>query len=954
MRRLSVLVLSIISCLPAVAAQGAAPTPPDFQPDARAVQRYGPAYRYPQSGWIVLHIEGEPYERGVQHGRLLAPEIAAQVRCLAERQSPKSPADGWKQTRTLVNSLFLRRYDKEYLEEMKGIADGAAAAGARFDDRPIDLVDIVGINAWAELMTLDDGLDAEPTGLECLRCQEPGANPPGSPAAHPPKPERCSSFAAVGPATADGKIVFGHITMYNLYESSFFNVWLDVKNAKGHRVLMQSYPGGIQSGLDYYLNDAGILCAETTIAQTRFDPAGLAEASRIRKALQYADTIDKAVEVLKEQNNGLYTNEWMLADVKTNEIAMFELGTKKSKLYRSSKNEWYGGTEGFYWGCNNTKDLEVRLETIDDPAVGRPGNPVFHPSDRDRKWLELYDKYKGKIDADFGKLAFTTPPIAAFHSVDAKFTTSDMAKELKTWALFGPPLGRTWKPTEEEQKKFPEIEPLVGNPWVVLNANPPPGANAPGSPIAVDLHDPATDTLSADPPKPWRAPETDAAWHGTLLPKTDADDWLASGFHDYERIVALENAFRKRATTKGGPAAVPGFALLPYIDQQQVYAVINDMSPEDRDALAVALYAYRAEYNLGARAHPEATLNDTRSDVRQDDWYRVASGKGVLLLNDVRNYDGSLKFGELMERFGAEHGGKPTAVADLAKMLRESSGLDTAADRDLLEWWTTQPGLPRYKLGKVSVKKADKGYNLEIGLHVEGCACERAVDVVVETEKGEVVRRAKASAAADAKVRIEVNDKPLRVVVDKYNLASKANGGAFTTVTFKEEPENTMIVYGTADEANVNREAAEALQQAIRANHCNITVPIRTDREVTDDDLKTHHLLVIGRPGSNTLTAKVASDLPISFGQQSFEVRGEWYAHADSAVIAAAENPLNRRFSLVVIAGLNAASTLRTAPKLLDLTAAEVVVLPHGKPARALTVPAKDLIADLHAVHDGK
>ncbi len=51
----------------------------DYQPDPKSVQRYGPAYRYPQAGWIVLHIEGKPYERGYQHGRLLAPEIAAFV-----------------------------------------------------------------------------------------------------------------------------------------------------------------------------------------------------------------------------------------------------------------------------------------------------------------------------------------------------------------------------------------------------------------------------------------------------------------------------------------------------------------------------------------------------------------------------------------------------------------------------------------------------------------------------------------------------------------------------------------------------------------------------------------------------------------------------------------------------------------------------------------------------------
>ncbi len=36
---------------------------------------------------------------------------------------------------------------------------------------------------------------------------------------------------------------------------------------------------------------------------------------------------------------------------------MYELGTNHTKLWRSSKNEWFGGTPGFYWGNNNAKDL---------------------------------------------------------------------------------------------------------------------------------------------------------------------------------------------------------------------------------------------------------------------------------------------------------------------------------------------------------------------------------------------------------------------------------------------------------------------------------------------------------------------------------------------------------------------------------------------------------------------
>src|SRR5450432_2185541 len=121
---------------------------------------------------------------------------------------------------------------------------------------------------------------------------------------------------------------------------------------------MCSFPGGIQSGMDYYLNDAGILLSETSLAQTRFNINGMTCAFRVRKAIQYADTIDKVVYHLVRDNNFLYTNEWLLADVNTNEIAMLELGTQRHKLWRSSKNAWFGNTPGFYWGCNSFKDMD--------------------------------------------------------------------------------------------------------------------------------------------------------------------------------------------------------------------------------------------------------------------------------------------------------------------------------------------------------------------------------------------------------------------------------------------------------------------------------------------------------------------------------------------------------------------------------------------------------------------
>jgi hypothetical protein len=907
----------VLRCFVAVFVLGvltANANPADFKPDPKSVQRHGAGYRYPQAGWIVLHIEGEPYERGYQHGKLLAPEIAAFVRCYATVLSPKAPTEGWSLTRKLVGAVFLRRFEREYLEEMKGIADGAVAGGARFDNRPLDLVDIAAINLWPEIDTLGSALEATPTGLEGVRFPRETAR-----LVPPEKGEHCSAFAATGPATADGKIVFGHITMFGLYPSNYYNVWLDLKPAKGYRVMMQTYPGGIQSGMDYYYNDSGLLVCETTIRQTRFDVNGMCLASRIRQALQYADNIDRAVAILSEGNNGLYTNEWLLGDIKTNEIAMFELGTHKTKLYRSSKNEWFGGTEGFYWGCNNTKDLDVRLETIASTDE-RPANMVFRPSDRDRVWMQLYAKHKGKIDAEFGKEAFTTPPIAAYHSLDAKFTTTALAKEMKTWALFGPPLGRSWQPTFEERQRYPEVQALVSNPWTILHGTPPDKQMSPG-PVAVDLHAdaPAPAATSGRRGRRGGAVAGTPAWHGTILPKTDADIWLAAAFADYEHIVS-----RRRS----GPESENEGA-----------------SANERDSLGLALFGFRSVYLAATRIVPDTPLAKTRTDVSQDAWYRIAAGKGTLLLHELRKTLGDKVFVEMMESFGHAHAGQPVTTAEFRAHAEKAAGKPLGW---FFEPWLQQPGLMTLRLGKVTVAPKDKGFVVEGEIARDGPSARTSVEVALETKFGRTSKTISLDAST-ATFAIETQDKPERVIVDSNGTTPKTNGGVYSVLAFQSELERTLIVYGTADEAASNREAAEDLQRAIVRHGSNYTVPFKADREVTEAELREHHLVLIGRPDTNTIVARVQGSLPITFGSRSFVVGKDSYAHENSAVATAGENPLNRRYSVVVVAGLSPASTMRSVEQLLERGGqGEVLILPNGGRSRSVVVPAKELVRELH------
>jgi hypothetical protein len=491
--------------------------PSDNWPAPAAVTTYGPAYRYPVGGWIYVHIEGQPYERGYQHGHLMAKEIPQYMERCAAELDPRGKNKTWNLARTTASALFLHGFDQEILEEMKGIADGASDAGARWEGRSIDLTDIIVVNTTVELGDLSSALTVTPNGLEGLRLAAP-KYVPNDVNRKSGALDHCSAFAATGAATRDGRMVIGHTTWWPLTLAEQTNVMLDIKPTTGHRVLMQSYPGGIESGTDWYQNDAGIVLTETTINQSPFNINGTPIAYRARKAIQYGDDIDQVVQYLSTKNNGLYTNEWLLGDAKTNEIALFELGTYKTRLYRSSKGDWFGGTEGFYWGDNNAKDLGVRLEENSDPNGASTYVP-YVPTNRDLKWQALYREYKGKIDEQFGFMAFHTAPLVSATAMDAKVVTADMASRMMVWADFGKPNERERLPTKADQEEYPSNDGLYTSGYRLISTAP-----LPAAPIETAR------TWVEDPPQ---QNYSDRLWNGWVLPASDADIWLASGSAAY-------------------------------------------------------------------------------------------------------------------------------------------------------------------------------------------------------------------------------------------------------------------------------------------------------------------------------------------------------------------------------------------------------------------------------------
>ncbi len=352
--------VAALSGLCALSCLGASPS--SLAPEQQAW--LSAARRFERAGWIYLHTEGEPRERGFQHGYLLAPEIAEGLRATRVTWEYHSAME-WPWLVRRATAMFVPKIDAENLAELDGIAEGARAAGVQ-----VSRDEIIAYNGIIELS--DYWWPAE---LKKIKDQ--------------PVPEgrqSCSSFIATGRWTKDGNVVLGHNTMQG-YEDVLPRIIEDIVPAHGHRILWQTSPGWIHSGTDFFITDAGLVGSETTIGEfDGFDTNGVPEFVRMRRATQDAGSMDEWCAGMKRGNNGGYANAWLLGDVNTKEIARLELGLKYVGYEKKC--------DGYFIGSNVAEDPKIlRFETDSKETDIRASSIA-----RRVRWKQLMKQYAGQID----------------------------------------------------------------------------------------------------------------------------------------------------------------------------------------------------------------------------------------------------------------------------------------------------------------------------------------------------------------------------------------------------------------------------------------------------------------------------------------------------------------------------------------------------------------------------
>ncbi len=437
-----------------------------------ASKSHAPGTRTEKGGWIVVPLSGSPADIGFQHGSALAKEIEGVLKSLKVLMTHDGLKD-WEFFRRAAEKVLWPKVEQEYRDEIKGIVAGAASQGVKFD-----VWDALVLNANQELTPYYT------EWFENRRDKKHSA------------PEHCSAFVATGSWTRDGLPVLAHNCWTDYAVGARWNVIFDVRPAKGHRFIMDGLPGMIHSGDDFGINGAGIMIAETTIGSFHgFDPEGIPECIRARKAMQYASSIDDFASLMKTGNNGGYANNWLVADRKTGEVASLELGLQHVTLERTRD------------GCFVGSNYPANAELIRDETDFNVKDLSSSANARRKRWEALMAEFKGKLDVDAAKrfmadhqdsfenkelasertlcghnessprgMGSWQPPYGPAGAVQSKVADGKLAAELSLWAAMGHACGTPFL-AAEHLAQHPELDwqkdiliDMKPGPWTLFSA----------------------------------------------------------------------------------------------------------------------------------------------------------------------------------------------------------------------------------------------------------------------------------------------------------------------------------------------------------------------------------------------------------------------------------------------------------------------------------------------------
>lgn len=319
-------------------------------------------------------------------------------------------------------------------------------------------------------------------------------------------------------------------------------------------------------------------------------------------------------------------------------------------------------------------------------------------------------------------------------------------------------------------------------------------------------------------------------------------------------------------------------------------------------------------------------------------WVGLVYQKGALVLHDLHRRLGDQAFWATIRALFDRYADKPVGLAHLQVQAEATIG-------ESLSWWFDQwldrPGAPNLALQDVQVVADEGGYVVTGRVIQQGGTYRLKVPLWIDTvEAREGFSLTLARAEQPFSVRVSAPPKLLAVDPDYHLLAVRQ-----PPPTLQALPDGPMlIVAGQRGPDAEERQAAAALARTMAARYQDAgkTVTVRTDAEVTDEDLQAAAaVLLIGRPALNPWVAKVPG-LPLSLQDDRFELNGAAYELPGYGVLQTVPGPWRSGQVVGVMAGLGAPGLRKLGEVRLGFAPIEVVSATESRVIDSSTYPVLD------------
>jgi hypothetical protein len=331
---------------------------------SKIVKIYGNGFLEVKANGIkVLHVKGTAYERGYQYGALLVDEIEAALSSGITMFALKIGGGDYKAGLNQIvkgKEEMAQFIPTEHKKEMQGIADGMAAKGSNLTYDDILLWNIV-----------NDTL--------CLY-GKPGVWDSGKPGIRHPYPQAgCMTVTAYGEATTDGTMIVGKNMDWGSTPEMRKNPIVMVADPSdgGYGFLAPVYAGWI--ACIEGMNEKGIALGLEVASSDRETMHGMGWHTLTKMLLQYADSIDDAINILSVYPRAT-SCICHVADAKTGRAAVIEYTANaigviypeagKNVLWSTNHFNGYPGFQG-YTGTNMVATQAKRLGLADISTIER-------------------------------------------------------------------------------------------------------------------------------------------------------------------------------------------------------------------------------------------------------------------------------------------------------------------------------------------------------------------------------------------------------------------------------------------------------------------------------------------------------------------------------------------------------------------------------------------------------